>query len=309
MILDSPSTQPNYTLRGEIMHPIGTPMPAGEWGAGVGATPSQTTLNIPGRQLTDSDYANLISNDAGVQALRSALQAQHSARLAAARGAIQRSVLSFGEAPSQLSSYLDPGQSDLASQNQYSTMAQLGQQHKQALRNLQNQLAARGAYNSGELTYGMQNETQRYGQQQSDARGKLLDYVSGLLSDIAQQDASGQSQLASELGNATSRQLSMHPATTQATTATWNPSTGTYVDPSGNHYDASGNLIGSAGSAGVPPTSDYQAPPPPSFSYTPSDDAIMHYTNPAYQNPYQPLSTYYGSSAPAPTYSAVGQIL
>jgi hypothetical protein len=221
----------------------------------VAAPNGIASLAIPAKPLTSQQYANYALSDPGYLALQAATQGNEGAYTAQARGGINKGVIDLGLAPtdSSLSGWLDPGTAAAAAANPLSTQAQLTTAHTNNVRAIQNNLAARGGYDSGELTYGLGNENQRDTQAHADALSKFIDYANGLFSNLGAMQASDAASLGQELGNAALRQLKLHPGTT--TTALWNDATGTYVDADGNHYDAFGNLTtpgaGASGDSGA----------------------------------------------------------
>jgi hypothetical protein len=224
----------------------------------VSAPNGLTSIAVPGTPLSPDEYKNYALQDPGYLALQSSLKGNEDAYRANARGGINRGVIGLGILPTDnsMADWLDPGTAAAAQANQQSTGAQLGFQHGNNVRAIQNALAARGGYDSGELTYGLGNENTRDTQARSDALSKFMDYANGLFGNLGQMQAGDAGQLGQELGSAAMRQLSLHPGST--TSATWDDSSGTYVDGNGNHYDQYGNHIGT----GSAPTTNFGAPAP-----------------------------------------------
>lgn len=214
-----------------------------------------TSIAVPGTPLTPDQYKQYALSDPGYQALQASLQGNENAFQSQARGGINKGVIALGLMPtdSSLSGWLDPGTAALAASNPTSTAAGLNLAHQQNIRNIQNNLAARGGYDSGELTYGLGNENQRDTQARADALSKFMDYANGLFGQLGTMQAGDAQQLGQELGNAAMRQLALHPGET--TSATWDDNTGTYIDGQGNHYDQYGNFIGNSQGANPTPTS------------------------------------------------------
>lgn len=220
----------------------------------ISAPNNVTSLAVPATPLTPDQYAQYAQQDPGFLSLKSALTGNEDAYRAALRGGINSGVISLGAAPTDASvaPYLDPGTADAAAANPLSTSAQLTTQHQQNTRSIQNNLAARGAYDSGELTYGLGNENTRDTQARSDAMASFLKYANGLFSGLGSMQASDAAQLGTELGNAAMRQLALHPGSTVS--AAWDDTRGAYFDAQGNAYDQWGNHITSAGDGSPPPT-------------------------------------------------------
>lgn len=243
-----------------------------------------TSLAVPSDPLTPDQYKNYALQDPGFLGLQSALKGNEDAFRAQARGGINSGIISLGIAPpdSSLKDWIDPSTAAAAAANPLSTDAGLRQQHTNNLRTIQNSLAARGAYDSGELTYGLGNENTRDASTRADALSKFMQYANGLFGNLGSMQASDAAQLGGELGNAAMRQLALHPGST--TTANWDDNTGTYVDASGNHYDQYGNHIGSGPSA---PATNFGGPTNPNnVGYTPTGDAAQ----------WQPLSSNNGAT-------------
>lgn len=206
---------------------------------------AQPFITIPGQTFSPDDYNTFIQGDPGYMGLKNSLTGNEDAFHAALRGAVQKSIISSGYAVPEASQFLDPGQADQAAQNPYSTAALATQAHSTNLRQIQNALAARGGYDSGELTYGVGNESQRFNQEDLSNRGQMADYIAGLLGQESTMKGNDAAQLAAELGNATSRQFALHPGS-GSTTANFDTSTGTYIDSYGNHFDPTGKLLSTA---------------------------------------------------------------
>jgi hypothetical protein len=142
------------------------------------------------------DYTALIQNDPGYQSFLAANQAGSVQDRAGLKAARQRAVTQFGVVPDFAS--LDPGlvgpdlETDIdaatqaaAKSNPYSVAANLASAHTNAVRNLKNQLAARGMLGSGEAGFQLQNENTAFGQGNYNATNKLLDYIGGANSSFA----------------------------------------------------------------------------------------------------------------------------
>lgn len=214
---------------------------------------------MPSKPLTPDQYKQYALQDPGFLGLQSALQGNEDSFQAQARGGINKGVVGLGLAPtdSSLASWLDPGTADAAAQNPLSTGAGLTLNHQANMRNIQNSLAARGGYDSGELTYGLQNEDTRDTQARASALSSFMDYANGLFGQLGTMKAQDASQLGQELGNAAMRQLALHPGET--TSAVWDDSRGAYIDSNGNAYDQWGNPITSTGGGDTPPTTHFGA--------------------------------------------------
>jgi hypothetical protein len=125
--------------------------------------------------------------------LKSDLSAQGVSDLASRDSAIKRAFglfgdpnLNLGEAGKtlgfDLGSIIDPQTQQIAQQSYQSgvgTQARIDKANKDALRQIKNALAARGALRSGELGHQLKEQEGRYTNAQFDARQALLDMLSG----------------------------------------------------------------------------------------------------------------------------------
>lgn len=86
-------------------------------------------------------------------------------------------------------------QSQLAQQrfqgSDTSTMARLSDEHSDLARRIVNTLAGQGLYNSGATGFQQDRENLRYKRAQTDASNQLLDYLTGLQSQLADQRFQG----------------------------------------------------------------------------------------------------------------------
>jgi hypothetical protein len=125
--------------------------------------------------------------------LKSDLAAQGVSDLASRDSAIKRAIglfgdpnLNLGEAGKtlgfDLGAIIDPQTQQIAQQSYQSgvgTQARIDKANKDALRQIKNALAARGALRSGELGHQLKEQEGRYTNAQFDARQALLDMLSG----------------------------------------------------------------------------------------------------------------------------------
>jgi hypothetical protein len=122
--------------------------------------------------------------------IRSDLAAQGQVDLAGRNAAVNRSLIQFGELPDfnqaqqalglNLGEVIAPDTAQLAANNPYSATKQIAQHHTDVIQQIKRALAARGALQSGELGFQLNRENQAFGQQQYDARQKLLDMLGGI---------------------------------------------------------------------------------------------------------------------------------
>lgn len=180
---------------------------------GPGGNPSKT---LPGEtptpiyqgpnqiQLTAGytpNYGAILKSDPGY------LAAQQAATLAATNAELQRRsdirqqyIAYGGDLAGWTDTYHDIDQTtrDLASQNQYSTLASMNRQQAIDQRTQAQQLAARGALESGDLAYGLDQLNTAYGQNRYNAAQSLgqqfnqdIGTYTGVLSTNAQNLAAG----------------------------------------------------------------------------------------------------------------------
>jgi hypothetical protein len=238
----------------------------------VGAAPSITA------GAYTPDWAKLISSDPGLLDAQNALLAGSAGDLASRNALIQRALVNFGSVPdlATLAKQLGLSQEDLsglagsdvqrlAQENTdagLSTQARLAQANQDAIRQLTNQLNARGLLNSGESAYELDRQDTGYRQAQSDATQKLLDYLNQYQQGYASAQAQRAQALASAYGSAADRQFASNQGSA-GTAATWafTDANGAHVyrGPDGTLYNADGSVYNGPG--GAPPTSTSLAPP------------------------------------------------
>lgn len=144
------------------------PTAAGSSSTGAGISGTSTPGKGP------PDYATMIANDPGLQALRAELAAGDISADEFRRQAIRRAVVAYGAAPDPsaldpntagfLSTDLDPATRALAQKNTaegLSTVAQEDLAHRTAVNGLQDALAARGMLQTGGLGVGLAQEDRK----------------------------------------------------------------------------------------------------------------------------------------------------
>lgn len=240
-------------------------------GIGVDGATSTTPTNTIGPATpptiqTGGDPNQFIQSDPTYQAILASLGGNEAATAAQDRASIQQDAINAGYNIPQLGQYLDPGVLGQIQSNPYSEAALAAQGHTTNLRNIQNTLAARGAYDSGELSYGVGNESQRYNEQTLTDQQNLMNQINSLLGGEANQKSTDAVQEAQALGTATQTQSALHPVGT----ATFDSSTGTYVDTYGNHYNANGTLVSSSAPAAP------KATPPPTSTNSVTTTPALH---------------------------------
>jgi hypothetical protein len=111
----------------------------------------------------------LINNDPSLISFRGNEQTALDQATAARRAAIQSLAVQYGGLPSSVSDSfgdLDARTLDLAKSNQFSDLANLSRNYDQTVLGIKRALAARGALNSGELPYGLDQANLGRGQQE-----------------------------------------------------------------------------------------------------------------------------------------------
>lgn len=172
-----------------------------------GGTPRSTGAS-PGYT---PDYANLIYGDPGYMALKAAMDSSLAAFNSQMRGQIQQDVLNSGYAIPSALGFLTKAQIEEAKNNPYSQAALAAKGHDVNLRAIQNQLAARGGFNSGELPYGLGHEGDRYNMQTQSNEAALANEIRNLIGQQAQLKSTWMAQLAAGLGAAMQNQMALHP--------------------------------------------------------------------------------------------------
>lgn len=249
------------------MAPPRTPPPA------PGATPGPITVG-----KYTPDWASLIANDSGFLQDQSYLGASNVANASQRDAQIQRALVQFGGVPDiagigkslglspedvqKLQESLGPGIQDLAKENTdagLSTESRLAQANTDAVRQIKNQLNARGLLNSGETGYQLGKQQQGYSQAEYDANQKLLDYLNQYQQGYLSAQTSNAQALGTSASNAADRQFSVNqgsPGTQAVYDHTAPDGTVVYKDTGGTLYSADGSKY-------TPPPEAPVAPPLP----------------------------------------------
>lgn len=182
----------------------------------------------PSASAKPIDYLALINGDPLLGQERADLSAQGVSDAASRAAAIQRALIQFGIVPDFASSaqklglsgealgYLNQDVNDRTrqlaqanTQEGLSLTARLAKAHTDAVRNIRNQLAARGIIRSGETPYQLGEEANQYKISTNDATQQLLDYLTGAIGAFTQSERQRRQQLAQYLSDAASRQLGL----------------------------------------------------------------------------------------------------
>lgn len=246
------------------------------------------------------DYASLIANDPAYLQLQKDLGAQGVSDVASRNAAINRALIGFGQVPDMnaagqslgiqgLSDIVDPTTAALAQQNEFSTAKDLATAHTNAIRQIQQGLAARGGLRSGELGYQLGQEQHAYGQANNDATQKLLDYIGGVQSAFTTAQQQRQMQLDQGAYSAAQLEAQLHPAS-GSQTANYDASASVafgfpvYTAPDGTRYRADGTPV-SGSPPSLPAWATVAGQPssmprtPNSVSYTANPPAANYATN------------------------------
>lgn len=232
-------------------------------GGGATAYSGPGDLTVPG---FTPDYNALIQGDPLFKQLREDLKAQTGGDLASRNAALNRLFTGFGALPdinaagqslgiNDLGQAIDPATAQLAAENQFSTQANLGRAHTDAIRQIRQGLAARHALQSGELGHQLGRENTAYGNAQSQASQALLDSIAQLQGQFTAGQRANQQQLSAGAQSAADRQIGLNPAT-GSQKAVYDPSTGKYKGANGEWYNPDGTPY-----QGTPPP--LEAAPPP----------------------------------------------
>jgi len=159
---------------------------AGGDSPGAGADPTTGLAAAPGSITTDPgtsvDWTAAMQAQPGyVQAMTDNQQSQAQAN-SARQAALRAQTIAYGGlAPGVSDPYGDIDQAtlDAAKNNQYSTMAGLSRNYNQSVQQFRAALAARGALQSGDLSYGQDQLDTGYGQNLYDAGNTFGNEVTG----------------------------------------------------------------------------------------------------------------------------------
>jgi hypothetical protein len=220
------------------------------------------------------NYAGLITSDPGYVTAQTAAAQAASAAAAQRKAALQQAIIRYGGVPSGFTDTygdVDAATQDAATVNQYSTLAGLKTNYEQSTQQLMQQLAARGALQSGDLGYGQNQLDQAYGQQQYDAANAMTDTdtsdlnaYTGVLNQNSQNLAGAVNS--AETNVASNPAYLPQPASYADYAASESAQYGQpiYKDTNGTLYNSNGSIYtpGSAGNYTAPPTPTPSTPAP-----------------------------------------------
>ena len=177
------------------------------------------------------DYASLINTDPVFSQLRSDLAALGVSDAASRAASTQRAIAQFGLVPdlnglqglnaSMLNEDITPEARALAQRNSEAGLSITARQERQfqnALRQMRNALAARGALRSGEAGFQAQELQRDYDAARFDTTQQLVDFIAGLQAGFADRERQRQMQQSQGAESAMSRQMQLNPATGETIT-------------------------------------------------------------------------------------------
>lgn len=199
------------------------------------------------------DYQTLLEQDPAYSALKQQISAQQIQDAATRQAATDQALIQFGMIPDfsslgstmglspqaiqMLQQDISPQVAALAHQNTaggLSTEALLQQNQADAIRNLRNNLAARGGLSSGEDAFQTQRQDQNYALAQNNALQKLLSAIGGYQQNYLTNQQTEQQQLAQGLSQAETNQSAL--TQNQGFNLSYNPRTGKYHSSAGGSY-------------------------------------------------------------------------
>lgn len=205
------------------------------------------------------DYNGLIQNDPTYAGAQSAAQAAQASAAAQRRAAAQQAVIQYGGLPPGFTDTygdIDQATLDQAKANQQSTLAQLQNSYGTSKQQFMRALAARGALQSGDLSYGQDQLDKGYAQQQYDSAGAVGNSLTGALNSYTGVLNTNAQNLSGAIGAAEQNVLGMtdsagNPiyAPVAAKTASLDTANtakygqAIYSDGQGNLYDQYGNPV------------------------------------------------------------------
>ena len=134
------------------------------------------------------DYGALIKSDPGYMAGMEGGQKDVAQAAAARRAALQKLAIQFGGLPAGLQDTygdIDAGTLELAQKNTYSDIARLGRSYTEGIEAFKKALAARGALQSGETGYGLQQADLARGEREYDMGNQFANAAQGVINDYA----------------------------------------------------------------------------------------------------------------------------
>lgn len=189
--------------------PTPSPTPTAPTAPSAGDSPYVPPTPGPASITTDAgftpDYKAAIQSDPSYAAAQ--VNAQKTGADAAAQraAALKQAVIQHGGLPAGFKDVygdIDQATLDAAKNNPYSTLATLARNHEQSLNQFRRALAARGALQSGDLSYGQDQIDTGYGQSQYDAANQFGNAVSGAVNQYGQVVDSNMQNLAQAIAQA-----------------------------------------------------------------------------------------------------------
>lgn len=250
-------------------------MPVQDWGTTYATTPPRapgpkpptTTpppagiLTIPGAQ---PDYQALIAADPSYMSYMNNAHASIANAASTRRAALRALVVQYGGLPTGLDRYgdLDPGTLSLAEGNQNSDLARLDNEFGQNTEAFKRQLAARGALQSGDLGYGLDQINQQRSAAEYDQGNQFAEAFRRAIGDYSNAETgvyAGQPAAIAAAEQAIEGNPSLQPAPNQSATLDpdWQKKYGqpVYSTPDGSLYimGPNGPSPYTAGASAAPP--------------------------------------------------------
>jgi len=250
-----------------IYTPSGAAAPSGSGTTGTASAPAPTpapaaapgSISLGGGY--NPDYGALIQSDPAYLAAQAAAEKAKGDAAATRKQSLQQALIQYGGLPANFNDQygdIDQATKDLAAGNQFSVLANLAKNYAQSTDQFKRGLAARGALQSGDLGYGLDQLEQGYGQQKYDAANQFGSQINNVLGQYNGVINGNAQAMASAIQGAESNVYS-NPAYRPSAPSTANYDAANssaygqpiYVDSSGNLFDQQGNPF-SPGGGGAP---------------------------------------------------------
>jgi hypothetical protein len=253
---------------GEFFSAGSNPLPTA---GGVGA-PASIPLGLP----TTPDYRSLIASDPGLLSFRGSAAEKRAQAAAARKAALQSLAIRHGGLGGGFKDVygdIDETTQGLAQANQFSDTRRLQQSYDEGVTQFQRGLAARGALQSGDLGYGMEQAERARGTAEYDLGQEFLGAAQGLLGNYTDVESALNAEEGNQISGAYGRAAAAYqPTAGSSATFSGLDSSGRpkYIGPDGTIY-----TIGPDGNP-IPWTESAPEPTPPAPtgpSYQPTAQA------------------------------------
>lgn len=279
-----------------VYTPSGASAPSGSGTTGTASAPAPAPAPAPAAPSINlsggynPDYGALIQSDPAYLAAKAAADKAKGDAAAQRKQMLQQALIGYGGLPANFNDQygdIDQATKDAAANNQFSVLANLAKNYSQSTEQFKRGLAARGALQSGDLNYGLDQLEQGYGQQKYDAANQFGSQINSALN--AYNDViGGNAQSMAQAIQGAEGNVYSNPAYRPSAPSAANYDAGNsaaygqpiYVDSNGNLFDQNGNPFSPGGGA-----SPSAAP-----SGAPSGDTSQVYFNPVtgQQTDYRP---------------------